>query len=308
MVVIVDAKSDTFKFYRGGLLVLPNCSEENHAVVAVGISTDSVIKIRNSHGAQWGENGYFKIKESHYYDKTCFITGYAMQPVVDGALAPAPAPTPKPSPGPPRPAPAPQPTPSPSPSPNPKPSPNPIPVPVIPDSQQVLLYSQCSYYGDSFKTNGSIRDLNMYGFLLGSAVLGSEIKKLSLYIKTDCVGLPLDLKANTQCLKDTNFPYFQTAKSISIINMDVKPGCIIAYTEPCYTGFYSHICSDIIDLGRFTYSNDDYSSIRISPDTLVTIYENANYSGKSYGVNTDIPNLGTIGMDNMVSSLKFTRK
>lgn len=55
--------ADPLMNYRGGIITTANCNRVDHAVVLVGWddSTESWM-VKNSWGAGWGENGYFRIK------------------------------------------------------------------------------------------------------------------------------------------------------------------------------------------------------------------------------------------------------
>jgi len=73
--VKIAAGTDTFKFYKGGVLDDASCGTQlNHAVLVVGYGTDchfSLLKkklicvdywkVKNSWGATWGENGYIRL-------------------------------------------------------------------------------------------------------------------------------------------------------------------------------------------------------------------------------------------------------
>jgi len=62
----VAINANPVQFYNGGILDPSVCSPSgiNHAVVVVGYGTEGGVdywKIRNSWGASWGENGYFRM-------------------------------------------------------------------------------------------------------------------------------------------------------------------------------------------------------------------------------------------------------
>jgi C1A family cysteine protease len=80
-----------FSAYRSGIIdasLISQCNSYNHAVLAyawlnvvdVNNNPRQVIKIRNSWGPYWGENGSIK----YYYDDngTCFITKLALRPLL----------------------------------------------------------------------------------------------------------------------------------------------------------------------------------------------------------------------------------
>jgi len=65
--VTVDAESAAFHYYTGGVLNDDSCGTSlDHAIAAVGYGTDEESGldywlVRNSWGADWGDNGYIKI-------------------------------------------------------------------------------------------------------------------------------------------------------------------------------------------------------------------------------------------------------
>ena len=65
--VTVDADSTEFLFYTSGVINSPNCGTKlDHAVTAVGYGHDEATDldyylVRNSWGAAWGDQGYFKV-------------------------------------------------------------------------------------------------------------------------------------------------------------------------------------------------------------------------------------------------------
>jgi len=123
----------TMQFYSGGVANPPSyqCDPKalDHGVSAVAFGTDGGQKywtIRNSWGASWGEQGYYRIIRGTGACGLNTAMTTALNVTISGAAptpTPPPAPTPPPTPVPPTPpAPTPAPTPSPSPSPGPGPS------------------------------------------------------------------------------------------------------------------------------------------------------------------------------------------
>jgi len=68
--IAIAASSSTMQFYKKGVITSTGCGTNvNHAVNMVGYGTDSATGkpywlLRNSWGANWGEQGYFKILRS----------------------------------------------------------------------------------------------------------------------------------------------------------------------------------------------------------------------------------------------------
>lgn len=93
--VAVDA-NDPFGSYGGGVLTNRCGTSLNHAVLAVGY-TSNYWKVKNSWGSRWGESGYIRMTRS---GDECGILDQASYPVMAGP-GPAPSPPgPGPSPGP----------------------------------------------------------------------------------------------------------------------------------------------------------------------------------------------------------------
>lgn len=74
--IIVSVDGSVLQDYTSGIIDT-KCSDENHAVLAVGSGVDEAgvkyIKVLNSWGTDWGENGYFRIKDDPKNNNSCFI-------------------------------------------------------------------------------------------------------------------------------------------------------------------------------------------------------------------------------------------
>merc|ERR1712078_646046 len=93
--VAIEADQSVFQMYTSGTITSGCGSNLDHGVLAVGYDGNS-IKVKNSWGSSWGENGYVHIDASQ-----CGITTSASYPTVDGsAPTPTPSPTPTPTPTP----------------------------------------------------------------------------------------------------------------------------------------------------------------------------------------------------------------
>jgi len=85
--------SSIFQHYTGGILDMP-CSYVNHAVLLVGVDSDSSGEFytgRNSWGSSWGENGNFRFRARNS-DNTCYMENYAVLPQVKQTFNPVPPP------------------------------------------------------------------------------------------------------------------------------------------------------------------------------------------------------------------------
>ncbi|KAJ4881883.1 Papain family cysteine protease [Raphanus sativus] len=87
--VDIDAKMDSFRYYKEGVLDSRDCGTEvNHAVALVGYGvTDDGIKYwlaKNSWGENWDEKGYIRLRRmvDNWPEGTCGLAQYAYYPVV----------------------------------------------------------------------------------------------------------------------------------------------------------------------------------------------------------------------------------
>ncbi|GIX68064.1 cathepsin S [Caerostris extrusa] len=80
----VDANHNSFRFYKEGIYDEPLCSQAvTHGVLIVGYGTENNKDywiVKNSWGADWGENGY--IRMSRNKNNQCGIASYASYPIV----------------------------------------------------------------------------------------------------------------------------------------------------------------------------------------------------------------------------------
>ena len=90
--VAIDASIDSFRFYKDGVYTERWCSSTSldHAVLAVGYGNDPAARtpnhpgdywlMKNSWGADWGDEGYIKIRRNH--DNMCGVATSASIPLV----------------------------------------------------------------------------------------------------------------------------------------------------------------------------------------------------------------------------------
>jgi C1A family cysteine protease len=85
MVTSIDMSGKLMQHLIGGIIeVTSYCKDPNHLVVAVGISSDEkgdIIKIRNSWGARWGDQGFAKIRYNTG-NGGCFVTRNGWLPLM----------------------------------------------------------------------------------------------------------------------------------------------------------------------------------------------------------------------------------
>ncbi|KAL3666068.1 hypothetical protein V7S43_008859 [Phytophthora oleae] len=73
VIVAVASGNNVWKQYTGGVVASCDSWDLDHAVVAVGYDSSS-IKIRNSWGTFWGEEGYIRLARSSSSEGTCGVT------------------------------------------------------------------------------------------------------------------------------------------------------------------------------------------------------------------------------------------
>lgn len=109
--VSIDAMTQLWWAYTGGIMTGCCNTEVDHAVLVVGFGEEKGTKywlIKNSWGESWGEQGYVRLERG---TNQCGITYAAVGAVVSGSPTPPPLPTPSPSPMPTPPTPVPTPVP-----------------------------------------------------------------------------------------------------------------------------------------------------------------------------------------------------
>ncbi|TDH71515.1 hypothetical protein CCR75_007504 [Bremia lactucae] len=72
VIVAVASGNNVWKQYTGGVVASCGTRKPDHAVVAVGYDSTS-IKIRNSWGTLWGEDGYMRLARSPSREGTCGV-------------------------------------------------------------------------------------------------------------------------------------------------------------------------------------------------------------------------------------------
>ena len=76
----IDAGTRDFQNYKNGIYSAA-CANDNHAVVMVYMDSTSV-KIRNSWGGAWGENGYIRVSRNSNNRNSCFTENECYAPVL----------------------------------------------------------------------------------------------------------------------------------------------------------------------------------------------------------------------------------
>jgi C1A family cysteine protease len=79
--ILIEADQDVFQLYSSGVITSGCGATLDHAVLAVGYNSDSFI-VKNSWGADWGDEGYVYIGNSGSANSGDGVCGILSQPVV----------------------------------------------------------------------------------------------------------------------------------------------------------------------------------------------------------------------------------
>jgi len=100
--IAIEADKRPFQLYQGGILSGPECGAQlNHGVLLVGYGTDNektYWKVKNSWGADWGEEGYIRLARGVNGPGECGIASMPSYPIVRSSPGPSPGPSPTPAP------------------------------------------------------------------------------------------------------------------------------------------------------------------------------------------------------------------
>lgn len=83
--VAIEADQMAFQLYKGGILTQECGTKLDHGVLLVGYGTENGVdywKVKNSWGADWGENGYIRMKRGVPKDGECGIKDQPSYPLV----------------------------------------------------------------------------------------------------------------------------------------------------------------------------------------------------------------------------------
>lgn len=83
--VAIEADQEAFQLYKGGILGQECGTKLDHGVLLVGYGTDNGVdywKVKNSWGANWGEEGYIRLKRGVPKDGECGIKDQPSYPIV----------------------------------------------------------------------------------------------------------------------------------------------------------------------------------------------------------------------------------
>jgi C1A family cysteine protease len=276
MVVIMDADGDSvenkiFRFYSEGIIESDmTCDGVNHAVIAVGVDSDAKGEYLIARNS-WG-SGWGEAGNFRIRvrssDNTCFMQDYALLPIVQRVN----------------------------------------PVPPAPQSNCLMLFSQCFNKGDvrEFCQNTP----TIANFPSISGVNLGKYKSARLYLQSSyCKGSYYTINESFPCFPETIPALTNNVKSI-VVDEEVPPtGCVWFYSDYCLTGERIQICANVPDLAatQFNFSNK-ISSFKIGPGvTSLTYYLDINYMGNHATTSRD--NYGMYGtwMNKQIVSVKINK-
>jgi len=261
--------SSIFQHYKEGILDMP-CSQSNHAVLLVGVNTDSLGEIytgRNSWGSTWGENGNFRFR-ARESDKTCFMENWGVLPKVKQTF-------------------------------------NPVPPPFI--FPCLRFYDQCGMKGKSFEvcTNNYDLDFPMAGFEIGKF---DEI--ILFYKRGFCTGNYFQqFNRSLTCFQSDGFDNFTNNITSIIVDIPKPPkGCIWFYNDHCLKGKKIQICNDVADLNVDPYNFGNEISSFISGPNVSKVFGYANKNFENEIMNEkNVYGMHNENMNKKIQSLKIIK-
>ncbi|CAK5041232.1 unnamed protein product, partial [Aphanomyces euteiches] len=93
--VIVESDNEVWRNYQSGVVTQCPGKQSDHAVIAVGYgtSTHDYFKIKNSWGAQWGDNGYIYLRRGVGGKGMCNVAEGISFPTLTGTTVDPPSPS-----------------------------------------------------------------------------------------------------------------------------------------------------------------------------------------------------------------------
>lgn len=176
-------------------------------------------------------------------------------------------------------------------------------------AQEIILYDQPNYQGESLSVDRYIRNLSRVGFndRVGSIRVVSGTWRVCQH--TDLEGMCLTIDADTASLGRLN-NQLTSVRAISQSGgsggssggSNNHPGgeALTLYSGPNYTGSSITLRREESDLGRRDF-NDRARSIRYSGNSSWRLCQHQRFEGACMEVRADMPNIGG-GMDREISS------
>ncbi len=253
--VVVDANSEKFQHYGGGVVDLDDCDRSTHSVLAVS-NTNNQIVFKNSWGKRWGENGYMTVKRNPEKRLTCNLESNAWRPIVT---------KPKPTP------------------PKPKPTPKPGPTP---NSRSALFCKNTSYKNCyQMPKKGSVPSLskiNMANVIVGAS--SGKFNSVYIFEQEYCKGKYINISSAVDDFRKNSIykSFYKKSNSVAVLGDSVRDRCVKLYKSACF-----HIELEFCwDMPQFYSScNDRFKSVRFGKYvSSIELYTQPNYGGKKYTI------------------------
>lgn len=167
-----------------------------------------------------------------------------------------------------------------------------------PSTGCIWAYEHCNY-GGTKQEYCKDTNLNSFASAASSIKLGADTI-VTLYSENDQKGAFRVIEADTACLVNVSF----NDKAYSV-KLSPKNGCAWYFKDCDYSGSTYRYCSDQSSVGG---ANDDFSSVKLGPQTITTLYKNSNYGGSTVRLISDIACLKTISFNDEASSLKIVNQ
>jgi hypothetical protein len=166
-----------------------------------------------------------------------------------------------------------------------------------PSSGCIWAYEHCNY-GGTKKEYCKDANLDSFAYAASSIKLGADTI-VTLYSEKNQAGAFRVIESDISCLVDVAF----NDKTVSV-KLSPKHGCGWFYKDCDYEGSVYRYCSDQNSVS----ANDAFSSVKLGPQTVVTLYKDSEYRGSTVRLINDITCLKSISFNDVTSSLKFERQ
>jgi cathepsin L len=151
-----------------------------------------------------------------------------------------------------------------------------------------LFASECDYKGQTVNSCTGVKDFQ--------ATIGGNLKSFkndsgktnyfNFYIEKDCLGTPVwNFDNHIPCLKDNIFFKGMEVKSASSDSLSSPWGCIQHFSESCYSGERTVICSSIPDLSQtdFVFTSGSLYMSKYQIKNLI-FFDDVKFTGNGYGI------------------------
>jgi hypothetical protein len=168
-----------------------------------------------------------------------------------------------------------------------------------PSTGCIWAYQDCNYSGTK-KEYCKDTNLDSFANLASSIKLGADTI-VTLYSEANQNGAFSVVEADTSCLINVSFN-----DKASSIKISPKHGCVWYFKDCDYSGSTYRYCSNTSYVGNG--QNDAYSSVKLGPQTVSTLYKDSNYKGSTVRLTSDVSCLKSIGFNDVASSITIEKQ